>query len=684
MKLLSAQGQFGLMNGELIEFQDGFSVRVMPNESGKTTLCAFLRVMLYGLNTQKRDTKAALADKSRYLPVSGAPMSGRLTVLFQNRPIAIERATGKGGPMQEFRAYFLDTGEPCAFLTPKDCGRVLTGVGEEAFCSSALVDGTDLSFSAPELNERLLALSSTGDVSAVYQRACASLDKWRRELKSTGGHGRFSEAGAELSNVEGKIQKLKELEQEAAVLKAELHTAKREETQARAEYESAYVEYASRMTGKQDSLTQMETECRQKIAALEKITPPERAVREAEDAMFSYQGAVKLEKEKREALPSVRPDFEGQLAALERRQQEYLRAAERAGRPKIRVWAFLMAAVLGFSAAFSIFTPLDFGAYSDYAPYALSAFTLLALVVAFFGSVKKLPPAPFEYEKEKKSIELRRRAVDDEQQQAAQLLAEAYDRLIAAARQLDGGVEDIDQAVAAVSASVEHLQQLQTERRLLSKLSRQLQTRPAQRFEGSEEKRQVEEKRGRMSAARAACERLTDALAENRGRALSLGDRAALEEKRAALVSELGEIEMRLDALSLAKDVLESANASLTSRVSPRISALAEDYFQRLTCGRYGKLWLRPGFEAECVPQGAHLPLSVLRLSTGARDQLYFALRLAVCRVLLPEQDPPPLVLDDPFLSFDDERTARALELLSRFAKNRQVIVLSARRLPIK
>ena len=66
MRLISVQGHFGSLNGVKIEFPDGFSKLVLPNGWGKTTLCALIRVMFYGLNTSKRDTANALSDVRPY------------------------------------------------------------------------------------------------------------------------------------------------------------------------------------------------------------------------------------------------------------------------------------------------------------------------------------------------------------------------------------------------------------------------------------------------------------------------------------------------------------------------------------------------------------------------------------------------------------------------------------------
>ena len=165
MKIRSLQGHFGNLNGRKIEFSDGFSHLVLPNGWGKSTLCAFLRVMLYGLNTARRDSAAALSDKSKYVPQDGHAMSGRLEIEWNGRAVTIVRETGKGGPMQVFDAFYSDTGEKCRLLTAKNCGQVLLGMVEDAFLSSAMVDGEEVNRPSHELQELITAMAQSGDTS---------------------------------------------------------------------------------------------------------------------------------------------------------------------------------------------------------------------------------------------------------------------------------------------------------------------------------------------------------------------------------------------------------------------------------------------------------------------------------------------------------------------------------------
>ncbi|MBI3976440.1 MAG: hypothetical protein HY334_08630, partial [Armatimonadetes bacterium] len=65
-------------------------------------------------------------------------------------------------------------------------------------------------------------------------------------------------------------------------------------------------------------------------------------------------------------------------------------------------------------------------------------------------------------------------------------------------------------------------------------------------------------------------------------------------------------------------------------------------------------------------------------LSRGTADQVYLAVRLALVEVL-SEGRRPPLLLDDPFASFDQERLAAAMALLRRVSETHQILLFTCR-----
>jgi energy-coupling factor transporter ATP-binding protein EcfA2 len=70
--------------------------------------------------------------------------------------------------------------------------------------------------------------------------------------------------------------------------------------------------------------------------------------------------------------------------------------------------------------------------------------------------------------------------------------------------------------------------------------------------------------------------------------------------------------------------------------------------------------------------------VEVGQLSRGTADQLFLTARLGLVRLVTMDRR-PPIILDDPFVTFDDERAGRAIELLKEAAAEQgfQVLLLT-------
>jgi DNA repair exonuclease SbcCD ATPase subunit len=133
--------------------------------------------------------------------------------------------------------------------------------------------------------------------------------------------------------------------------------------------------------------------------------------------------------------------------------------------------------------------------------------------------------------------------------------------------------------------------------------------------------------------------------------------------------------------LRIYEDVLATLNAAErgTMKKAARFleGRMARD-IERISGGRYRRLRVDEGtltFSVHSPETGGWI--DVRRLSQGTLDALYLCARLGIVRqVTAPAQ--PPLVLDDPFVTFDDERATRALALLKDMSRDLQVILLTA------
>ena len=132
MKIHRMSAVFGRLDHETLELGPGLNVLQAPNEAGKSTWCAFLLSMLYGVNSRERDRTGSPADKTRYLPWSGAAMSGRLDCRCAGNELTLTRETRRAAaPMGVFRAVYAGTNDEFPDLTGQNCGETLLGVTRE-------------------------------------------------------------------------------------------------------------------------------------------------------------------------------------------------------------------------------------------------------------------------------------------------------------------------------------------------------------------------------------------------------------------------------------------------------------------------------------------------------------------------------------------------------------------------
>jgi len=222
VRIHSMTATFGKLEHQTLTLKPGLNIIEAPNEWGKSTWCAFLTAMLYGLDTRAKTTKTALADKERYAPWSGLPMEGRMELCWQGREITIERRTKGRIPMGDFRAYETDSGLPVSELTARNCGELLLGVERSVFVRSAMIRFSDLLVNGDEaLRQRLHALVTTGDESAAGEQLARQL----KELKNRCRYNRtglLPQAEGERAALDDRIYELDRLEAASQTLRVRL------------------------------------------------------------------------------------------------------------------------------------------------------------------------------------------------------------------------------------------------------------------------------------------------------------------------------------------------------------------------------------------------------------------------------------------------------------------------------
>ena len=228
MKIISMTATFGKLEGETLDLNGSLNALCAPNEWGKSTWCAFLTAMLYGIDTRERSRGENLAEKEKYLPWSGKPMEGTLRILHQGRDITIQRRSRSRVPMGDFLAWETQTGLAVRELTGENCGQVLLGVEKSVFLRTGFLRFSDLPVKADEaLRRRLNALVTTGDETGDGERLAAKL----RELKNRCRHNRtglIPECQADIRAAQEQLWEVQSLSKQEAALSQELERREQE------------------------------------------------------------------------------------------------------------------------------------------------------------------------------------------------------------------------------------------------------------------------------------------------------------------------------------------------------------------------------------------------------------------------------------------------------------------------
>jgi uncharacterized protein YhaN len=152
---------------------------------------------------------------------------------------------------------------------------------------------------------------------------------------------------------------------------------------------------------------------------------------------------------------------------------------------------------------------------------------------------------------------------------------------------------------------------------------------------------------------------------------------AGLAERLASWKEELGALRRRERIYALTLQQINAAEQATMQRATRYLERRMVGDVARVTGDRYRRVRVDDTNLGIAVfaPERDDW-VSVTELSQGTLDTIYLAARLGLVRLVTGDRR-PPLVLDDPFVTLDDARAPRALELLREVANDFQVIYLT-------
>lgn len=182
--------KFGKLRAFDLAFPEGLTIVRGDNESGKTTILAFLRAMLYGLNG--KSASIAQNDRRKYMPWGETSMGGSLRLTDGRTAWEIARVFGQTKKQDTLRVTDLASGEAVELPAGDEPGRVLLGVDEAVFADTLYVSarGSRPSGDGAALTDKIRNLVGTGsedvDLKSVLDRLRAAKNAIAPRAKDKG------------------------------------------------------------------------------------------------------------------------------------------------------------------------------------------------------------------------------------------------------------------------------------------------------------------------------------------------------------------------------------------------------------------------------------------------------------------------------------------------------------------
>ena len=612
---------FGCHRKVDISFTEGINLIYGSNESGKSTLLAFVRAVLYGF-----DSRASGNPRKKYMPWGSSSESRFGGELFFTCHQLSYKATAlftQSKRTDVITLYNNVTGEIIPIPDGQSIGEYLLGLTATAF---------DCSVFAAQLKSRE---DFSKDKSGLLISRLSAASNNTPESSSAEADLRLKEAIQKISSPRKGDGILDRLTSRQAALKDALsHIESREGR-------------VGDLTGDMETLTARE-------AKLESRRKYYLQFHEIKQAFTALENRQLIQRKQKEIL-RISDEIESLKEPLE--EELYDLPEQYSG--LFLFLAFLMIPIFGGALFFSVY------AY-------LCAFPLPAVVGGLAGTVLALCGSIVCFLKRKKTMTLPPMPEEDAQRlHELEILLQKeqtdFDDLVG-----DASLEELEQRWKNATGII---QTASLNKNTLVSI-RQC---PAETISEKLEETTSElmDVRNRISYVKACI----DTLQDPDDRRTEAEDIITADDAYKAL-NELEEkiayYRKKLDALSLARNVLAHSTEELQTTFGPLINRRTQSYLEAMTGKQHGDLRISGEFDVSVYDSG-HMDSHAAEDYSGAtEDQIYLALRCALISLISADDAPLPLYLDDPFVQYDDDRFVRTARFIEQFSEETGAQILLA------
>lgn len=688
---------FGKYKNFTLNLNAGLNIILGQNEAGKSTLCAFLYAMFYGLPNESKKLGIREDARKRYLPWSGDAMSGTVYFEHDGRSYILSRKFAKTKRGDKVSLKDGTTWEEIDDISADDIGHRFLGLGEGGFLKTLFISQLGAAISPDGDDEVLKKLSNLGQSGAEdtsYQAASAAIFKAQHEIISKSERAgilpRLEQEKEQLEYELAESKRVSEKFKNDAILQNQLkqETEQLTENLSELKKQKELAKAHQRMLNAQKSKNELNILSERKSENDKRIEEQQKKLDECNKQFEQYKFTENISQSDLIALAQTENEVNSlkeelrdidalkeRLIVLKEQQQELINKQK----PSINIKMLIIAAVISVLV-------IIFGVTLSLAYLILLPIGILFGVGSFigrFGSKNKKEELVIledeinlleEETNSEKINEINEKLTEKQKQIDAVLLTSgATDvhqlaQLIADKNQL---AQTITSVKKELSLLLEAQQQIEDDLKRIPAENVEIFSSDVYNYNGktSEEidlliadmhTKQLENQREYENVRY----RVEEATSGVRSSDIILTEINAIQEK-------IEQYNFHYKALAMAQEALSRSYSEIKQGFAPVLNEHAGEIVKLLTDGKYGEMKVADDYKIRLRENNEFVDAEFL--SSGTYDILYFALRLGIAKVIFDDKI-PMLILDDTFLQMDDNRAKCTADYLNNNFIAEQII----------
>ncbi len=624
MKIESLKiNNYGNLKEKEIHFADHINIIQGNNESGKSTLLKFIANIFYGASKTKKGKE--FSDYDRYKPWGQEEFSGKLTYTLDNgKKYEVFRDFNKKNPII-YNEQLEDISKQ--FTIDKTYGNQFfveqTKVEENMFYSTLVSMQQEVKLEQNVQNamvQKVANLAGTGDDSISYKKALDKINKKQlEEIGTMRSQGRpiniVKEEKFKLQDEIGELEEYKERKKE---------------------------------------ILQEKEEKQKEIEQIEKLLEVMKKVKNIKEKEKLEEEKIKLTENLKESQEQRKRQLEEQKEAQQKELKEKI-IEKSTTQPLAKNKKILVSTILLIISLFLESITILFLKNKIF--MILFGFVAIVSLILFLLEIKKQKIVKQQYEQR----------IKKEQKQNIEI-KENIDAIEAEIKILQNNIEQQEKEIEIQKEKLQANEDIEKEK--LKENSNRLEEIDElfkiQNIAWQLESKEEERNRKKLEYHSLELEENTISP--------KLEKIAIFEEQLEELKQREKELEKENEVMELSKEILEIAYKKMKQNITPKLTKQLSENVEKISNGKYTKVNLSEenGLIIE-KENGEYIEAE--KLSVGTIDQLYLSLRLAMAKELTEES--MPIILDEAFAYYDEQRLENILQYLSKEIPNNQIIILT-------